>query len=242
MNASALRSDDEIYRAQRTALRQSAVETNQELTMRIPTQRHDSFLSGVDSEKRLVHFSFSSTTPIKRKFGWAVLSHDRSALDQTNLSRGLVPFLVDHDYDQTVGEVVDYALGDDKNFATARIFKTPLGDKVLSQIEGGRTSISAAYTIDEMQLAKETPDQEDNSYSYWITRYTLLEVSSVPAGADPTSRIGKAAMLATLSREQLTKEAILAGMRDAWEEEQEAERLRLLTEKTDALKYYHTQW
>jgi hypothetical protein len=226
MNASALRSDEEIYRAQRTALRLSAVETNQELTMRIPIQRHDSCLSGVNSSTREIHFSFSSTTPIRRKFGWAILSHDRSSLDTTNLSRGLVPFLIDHDYDQAVGEVVNYALGDDKNFATARIFQTPLGDKVLAEIEGGRTAISASYTIDEMQLARETPGQEDNSYL--ITLYTLLEVSSVPAGADPTSRIGKAAMLATLSRDQLTKAAILAGMRDAWEEEQEADRLRLL--------------
>ena len=137
---------------------------------------------GSDASSRQIHFSFSSESPIPRRFGREVLSHAPGALDSERLDRGAVPFLKDHNWSLQAGQITSYQLGAGKNYAVAKLFSTPLGEELLTEINQGRKMISVGYVINQMELTEETPGQENNLYT--VTKYSVIEISSVSVAAD----------------------------------------------------------
>jgi hypothetical protein len=103
--------------------------------MQLPIQTRQGEMSGVNPITREVSFSFSSTSPVQQKWGIETLSHDPGSLDTTRLDAGAVVFLREHDFSMQCGKVVSYQLGNRKNFATARLFRSAAGHALLRRYE-----------------------------------------------------------------------------------------------------------
>jgi hypothetical protein len=219
--------DHEVYLAERSALGLSPEETLQ-------TRRVD--VSSVDLDRRLIYLSFSSETPVQRKFGmWEILSHQPGALDLEQLDRGTLPFLVDHDPQKQAGRIVGYRLSPKQNFATALIFDSPRGDLLLEQVQSGRTEISCRYRIGELELVEESVCM--------VKKWSLEEISSVASScaADRSVGIGRglSGLFQCVSGRELSEDEVaaeLARIRLEWALAEEEERKRLRDEKWEKIQ------
>jgi len=104
----------------------------------------------IDDDKRTVSFSFSSRTPVKRRIGdkafREVLSHDIGAIDDGRLTKGVVPLLWNHNWDNQIGRIVTYGVQNGRGVATAVLSPNQNGDEALRDIKAGiKTAISVGY-------------------------------------------------------------------------------------------------
>jgi hypothetical protein len=218
-----------------------------ERIMQLPMQTRQGAFNGVGDDRQ-IHFSFSSDTPVQRKFGRERLSHAPGALRTERLDRGVVPLLKDHSWTLQAGKVLGYQLGEHRNYATARLFTTPLGEELLREIKEGRTEVSLGYLIHKMELTEETPGQENNLYT--VVDYEVCEISSVSVPADPTvgvnrslseqldGRVYACRVMSPGSGEIMwgERQEIEEEIRREFFEKQEAERIRLRDEKCEKIQ------
>jgi HK97 family phage major capsid protein len=116
----------------------------------------------VDVDKREITFSLSSEFPVERDFGYEVLSHERGAVDASRIKQGAVPLLLNHNPDEQIGRVVNYAIRGSKLFVTARLSSSDEATQILKDVaDGVRGAASVRYSIDEV---KKLRDDEANQY------------------------------------------------------------------------------
>jgi HK97 family phage major capsid protein len=187
--------------------------------VKLPVLQRKIESGAIDREKRTVSLSFSSTAKVKRGFGYEVLSHDPKAIDTKRLDSGSVPLLLNHDWSQQIGRVLDYQVRGKKAYATAIISRSALGEDVLNDIEDKiRNNISVGYIpmaikklkrdelsdlqdeLDDLADEIEDPDTEDDDEDedwdenvdvFQLTRWQPIEVSIVSVPADPSVGIGR---------------------------------------------------
>lgn len=104
----------------------------------------------VDADKRTVGFSFSSRHPVRRrlfdKTFREVLSHDPGAIDTGRLDRGVVPLLWNHNWDNRIGIVRNYAIRDGRAYALAELSPNQNGQDALRDIQAGiQSAVSVGY-------------------------------------------------------------------------------------------------
>jgi HK97 family phage prohead protease len=215
--------------------------------MQLPLQRREAEFDGANKENRLVHFSFSSEAEVQKPFGIEILSHRQDAIDTERLDQGVVPLLYNHDFERSIGQVISYRIGTTKAYGTAKLNTTPLAEQTLQDMRSGtRPSISVGYLPKKMVLLKSGEGDEQNRYL--VTRWSVLEVSSVSVPADPYTGLNRAfpeklheCRVMSFGSRGITAEeeqAILDEMRLEWLEEQELERLKVIEAQAAKLQYY----
>ena len=140
-------------------------------------------------DPEVFQFSFSSETPVQRYFGTETLSHDPSAPDYSRINGGAAPYIWDHDKTVILGSTQKAWIADDRRgycevrWSPVTLMEGTVEAKRRVEIESGICrSVSFAYTIDDLI---------EKDGGYLVTRYTVLEVSSVPIPADPTVGMGR---------------------------------------------------
>ena len=187
--------------------------------MKLPAQFRRIDSGEIDRDKRIVSLSFSSKTPIKRFFGYEVLSHDPKAIDAKRLRTGAVPLLLNHDWARHVGQVIDWEVRGGRAYARAIISRSDLGTEILNDIADGiRRNISVGYiplamrklkrdeaqelldALDDDDEEEDDKDDEDDDEPedfsdvdvFELTRWQPIEVSIVSVPADTSVGIGRA--------------------------------------------------
>lgn len=134
-------------------------------------------------------FSFSSEQPVDRWFGRETLSHAPGAMDLSRANDG-APYLWNHDRDVVLGRLEKTWLADDRKCYTKPKWSRnteiegSVEQKRRNDVEDGTCrNVSFAYEIMEMK--------EMGTDDYLITKWNVLEVSSVSVPADQTVGIGR---------------------------------------------------
>ena len=134
-------------------------------------------------------FSFSSEAPVNRWYGPEVLVHEADAVDLARMNDGGV-YLWNHDRDVVLGVAEKAWLGDDRRlYATVKWSPNTLERgseewKRRQDVEAGIVrNVSFAYEINDVRMVEET---------IFVTKWNVLEVSSVSVPADQTVGLGRA--------------------------------------------------
>jgi HK97 family phage major capsid protein len=134
-------------------------------------------------------FSFSSEAPVNRWYGPEVLVHKSDAVDLTRMNDGGV-YLWNHDRDVVLGVAERAWLGDDRRlYATVKWSPNTLERgseewKRRQDVEAGIVrNVSFAYEIDDL-------NEKDGTF--YVTKWNVLEVSSVSVPADQSVGLGRA--------------------------------------------------
>jgi hypothetical protein len=85
----------------------------------------------IDRSARTVGLTFSSEAPYPRSWGVEILSHKPGALVADRLKRGAVPFLLNHNWDEQIGTIVQYGIRNAKGFAVAKLSRNDKGEEIL---------------------------------------------------------------------------------------------------------------
>lgn len=134
-------------------------------------------------------FSFSSEAPVNRWYGPEVLVHEADAVDLARMNDGGV-YLWNHDRDVVLGVAEKAWLGDDRRlYATVKWSPNTLERgseewKRRQDVEAGIVrNVSFAYEINDVRMVEET---------VFVTKWNVLEVSSVSVPADQSVGLGRA--------------------------------------------------
>lgn len=135
-------------------------------------------------------FSFSSEAPVERWWGKEVLMHDEGAMDLARMNDGGA-YLWNHNRDVVLGVAEKAWLGPDRRLYTTVKWSPNTTEKGTEEykrrrdIEAGITrNVSFAYEIADMREASNGEMQ--------VTKWNVLEVSSVSVPADQTVGLGRA--------------------------------------------------
>lgn len=134
-------------------------------------------------------FSFSSEAPVERWWGKEVLLHDEGAMDLSRMNDGGV-YLWNHNRDVVLGVVQRAWLGDDRRLYASVSWSPNTTEKGSEEykrrrdIEAGIVrNVSFAYEIGDIREAANGDMQ--------VTKWNVLEVSSVSVPADQTVGLGR---------------------------------------------------
>ena len=143
-----------------------------------------------DSTDQGLTFSFSSEAPVERWWGREVLMHDEDAMDLGRMNDGGA-YLWNHNRDVVLGVAEKAWLGTDRRLYTTVKWSPNTTEKGTEEykrrrdIEAGITrNVSFAYEIADMREATNGDMQ--------VTKWNVLEVSSVSVPADQTVGLGRA--------------------------------------------------
>lgn len=143
-----------------------------------------------DSTEQGLTFSFSSEAPVERWWGREVLMHDADAMDLGRMNDGGA-YLWNHNRDVVLGVAERAWLGTDRRLYTTVKWSPNTKEKGTEEykrrrdIEAGITrNVSFAYEIADMREAANGEMQ--------VTKWNVLEVSSVSVPADQTVGLGRA--------------------------------------------------
>jgi HK97 family phage major capsid protein len=143
-----------------------------------------------DSTDQGLTFSFSSEAPVERWWGKEVLMHDEGAMDLGRMNDGGA-YLWNHNRDVVLGVAEKAWLGADRRLYTTVKWSPNTKEKGTEEykrrrdIEAGITrNVSFAYEIGDMREAANGEMQ--------VTKWNVLEVSSVSVPADQTVGLGRA--------------------------------------------------
>lgn len=132
-----------------------------------------------------VSFSLSSEQPVERFFGTEVLSHEPRAVRLERLSRGAMPLLFNHNWDDPIGMVESGEVKGGRLMVGARLFDTTRAQEVGAMLSGGLRNVSVGYRIHEA-------DEDKKSGEIRVTDWEPYEASIVTVPADPTVGLGRA--------------------------------------------------
>ena len=150
----------------------------------------------VNGEDRCVEMSFSSETPVRRWFGFEVLSHEPGDVDLSRL-RNKAPFLMDHNPRDQRGVIEDANLDGKKGRAKARLSTSDKGEELLTDIRDEiRPKISVGYEL--VELIDYWVDEDENEY--YKFRWMPYEISSVSIEADTAVGIGRSKPVETANK------------------------------------------
>jgi HK97 family phage major capsid protein/HK97 family phage prohead protease len=157
-------------------------------TRKIPLQLREAEACEIetraDGPPRL-KFSLSSEHPVERGFGLEVLSHKPGSIRMDRLTRGTMPLLVNHNWDDPVGMVDTGDVRDGKLTVTAHLFDTDRAKEVSRWLEGGLRNVSVGYRIHDAE-------EDRKSGEFRVTDWEPYEASLVTVPADPTVGLGRA--------------------------------------------------
>lgn len=157
--------------------------------------RYLRFSPAFDTETRRITLSFSSEEPVRRWFGYEILSHEPKSVRLQRIKE-TGTLLINHDPDKAVG-VVEDAWIDPKNkrgIAIVRFGRSQLAEEVWRDVqEGVWRNVSVGYVIHDLALVEE----KDDISTYRATDWEPLEISLVSVPADPNVGVGR-------SRDQTT--------------------------------------
>ena len=182
--------------------------------------RQSDIVSGtIDEATRTVDMSFSSELPVQRSFGMEILDHSEGCADLSRLNAGAA-VLVDHGGDQ-IG-VVKKAFIDPttkRGMAKLKFSKSARGQEIFQDIvDGIRSNISFAYSIDTNSMTKESEG------TYRMSKWTPHEISVVGVPADATVGIGRSLeKLPEVQAVEVVKEVVII------EEKQKEQNLEIKT-------------
>jgi HK97 family phage major capsid protein/HK97 family phage prohead protease len=153
---------------------------------REPLRRVASFdASAVQTESRLLEFSFSSEAPVTRWFGDEVLSHAAESVDLTRLNDG-APLLWNHNPDQVLGVVERGWIDEQKKrgMVSVRFSRSAFAEEKLADIRDGiLRNVSVGYSISDANQSRDG--------SIVATLWQPHEVSVVSVPADTSVGIGR---------------------------------------------------
>lgn len=146
-------------------------------------------VSNIDEENRAVEFSFGSEIAVERWFGIEQLRMTKDAANLERLNSGGA-LLSEHDRRQQIGVVEKAWIGDDKRaYCRVRFSRNAKGQEEFNDVvDGIRTNVSFAYTIDKYEREKGEKGAPDKITA---TRWTGMEVSLVSIPADHTVGVGR---------------------------------------------------
>lgn len=134
-------------------------------------------------------FSFSSEAPVERFFGREILVHDPESVDLARMNDG-GPWLWNHNRDVVLGVAEKSWLGSDRRLYVKTKWSPNTKEQGTEEykrrrdIEAGIVrNVSFAYEINDI---KEAPNGD-----MLVTRFNVLEVSSVSVPADQTVGLGR---------------------------------------------------
>jgi HK97 family phage major capsid protein/HK97 family phage prohead protease len=157
-------------------------------TRKIPLQLREAegcaYETRADGPAR-VKFSLSSEHPVERGFGMEVLSHKPGSIRMDRLTRGTMPLLVNHNWDDPVGMVDTGEVRDGKLNVTAHLFDTDRAREVSAWLAGGLRNVSVGYRIHDAE-------EDRSSGEFRVTDWEPYEASLVTVPADPTVGLGRA--------------------------------------------------
>ena len=140
----------------------------------------------INEEDRTVELSYSSEHPVKRYWGYEVLSHSAGDCDLTRLSDSGA-FLMDHFLRDQRGVVEKAWIENGKGRAVVRLSKNERGEELFQDMRDQiRTKISVGYDLVELLDAWEEEGEE-----YYRFKWAPYEISSVSVEADVTVGVGR---------------------------------------------------
>jgi HK97 family phage major capsid protein len=144
---------------------------------------------GIDKQARTVELSFASETPVERWFGREILDLTPQACDMSRLLNGGA-VLVNHDWDDQVGVVVDARIDPATKKARAKVkfSQSVRGSEIFQDITDGiRSLVSVGYIVRKMVLQAVEGDME----THRVTDWQPFEISLVAVPADPAVGVGR---------------------------------------------------
>ena len=167
-------------------------------------------------------FSFSSEAPVERWWGREVLMHDEGAMDLARMNDG-GPWLWNHNRDVVLGVAEKSWLGADRRLYVKTKWSPNTTEKGTEEykrrqdIEAGIIrNVSFAYEINDVREAQNGDMQ--------VTKWNVLEVSSVSVPADQTVGLGRAHDDSESSASPLTTQSAIQASTPTLETKQTAER------------------
>jgi HK97 family phage major capsid protein/HK97 family phage prohead protease len=154
---------------------------------KIPLQTREAEMCAIEtraSGAAELTFSLSSEQPVERMFGLEILSHDRGAIRMDRLTRGAMPLLVNHNWDDPVGMVESGDVRDGKLVVNAHLFDTGRAQEVAAWVAGGLRNVSVGYRIHDAVEDRKTGE-------FRVTDWEPYEASIVTVPADPTVGVGR---------------------------------------------------
>lgn len=138
----------------------------------------------VDTDKRTVQASLSSSTPIKRWGIAEILRHDADAVDLSRAADGL-PMLWNHSTSEPIGVVRDVRLDGERVVGTLEFSRNSRAQDVWRDVgDGYLRNMSIGYHVSKW----ETDDAETE---FTAIRWELLEASVVSVPADQSVGINR---------------------------------------------------
>jgi HK97 family phage major capsid protein len=134
-------------------------------------------------------FSFSSEEPVERYWGREVLSHEDGAADFSRIEAGVAPYLFNHDRDVVLGRVL-------RGWMEERRGRCEIEWSPVTKVEGStpwqrRMEIESGM-VPGVSFAYEIQDVREAGDVFMVTKWPILEISSVTIPADQTVGIGRA--------------------------------------------------
>ena len=150
-------------------------------------RRAASFEDAYDADSRTLKLSFASETPVRRWYGWEVLSCRASDVDLSRMAKG-APLLRNHDPDQHIGVMVSATCEGGRVIGRARLSKraTDVADDIA---DGILSNVSVGYETTDV-ISDEKNDAGERVIRWAWKPY---EVSLVSVPADETVGIGRSA-------------------------------------------------
>jgi phage head maturation protease len=145
--------------------------------------------SGADPGR--FEFTVSSEEPVRRWFGDEILNHDKSAVRCERLDSGMVPLLFNHDPNQHLGAVDDYALKGGSLRVAGQFSNNPLGQEKRRDYDDGiLKAASVGYKVHKI-VRTEDEDNPNAPDRCDVTDWEPFDASLVTVPADPTVGVGR---------------------------------------------------
>lgn len=138
-----------------------------------------------DDEPTKLSFAASSEAPVARYFGDEVLSHEKSAIRLERVTRGAMPLLFNHDWNDPIGMIDAARIEQGRLVVDAHLFDTERAREIEQMLRGGLKNVSLGYRLHEVSEDKKT-------HVFTATDWEPYEVSIVTVPADPSVGIGRA--------------------------------------------------
>lgn len=156
-----------------------------------------------------IELSFSSEEPVKRSFGFEILSHKAGAVDLSRLE-DLGVVLFNHDTDEPIGKIEKVWLENGRGKALITFDNDSKSQEIAAKVQrGSLKGVSVGYSVSEWELTEQ--GNEENPDTYTATKWQPYEISIVSIPADASVGVGRSMD----TEEQTEQPATLENEKDA---------------------------